>query len=324
MDRPVGIGAGQFSLTAVTADPTELNGASMNRTSEERSYASRQELPKLRRLGQVARTVAFAVLTVQLGTPAAVAQEQAESRNPLARDAAAVKAGDELFHERCAVCHGQQAQGAMASNLQYARSVQRGSEAALFKLIRTGIPGTEMPPQPDLPPERLWQIVSYLRSLAHPAEQPPVAGDAVAGEVIFKQVGCASCHIVNGAGGFLGPSLDAIGVRRPSQKVRLDVLEPSAELAEGFETVVVETANGETVEGVLKNEDSFTLLVLTADGEIRTLQRSQLRSLERPQRSQMPANYGERLTPDEVQNLLAYLDRQRDPFVQVRRGFGNY
>ena len=324
MDRPVGIGAGQFSLTAVTADPTELNGASMNRTSEEHSHPSRQELPKLRRLGQVARTVAFAVLTVQLGVPAAVAQEQAESRNPLARDAGAVKAGNELFHERCAVCHGQQAQGAMASNLQYARSVQRGSEAALFKLIRTGIPGTEMPPQPDLPPERLWQIVSYLRSLAHPAEQPPVAGDAVAGEVIFKQVGCASCHIVNGAGGFLGPSLDAIGVRRPSQKVRLDVLEPSAELAEGFETVVVETAKGETVEGVLKNEDSFTLLVLTADGEIRTFQRSQLRSLERPQRSQMPANYGERLTPDELQNLLAYLDRQRDPFVPVRRGFGNY
>ena len=212
----------------------------------------------------------------------------------------------------------------MASNLQVARSVHRGSELALFELIRSGIPGTEMPPQSDLPEERLWQLVSYLRSLAHPAEQPPVQGDVAAGEAVFRRVGCASCHIVNGAGGFLGPALDAIGVRRPSLKIRQDLLEPSAELAEGFETVVIETAGAEKLEGVLKNEDSFTVLVLTSDGEIQTFQRSQLLSIDKPQRSQMPANYGERLSPDEVQNLLAFLDRQRDPFVPVARGFGNY
>ena len=274
------------------------------------------------------RTIAFVLLATTLGLAAAAAQEstqvRADSRNPLGRDAAAVKAGDDLFHERCAVCHGQQAEGAMASNLQVARSVHRGSELALFELIRSGIPGTEMPPQSDLPEERLWQLVSYLRSLAHPAEQPPVQGDVAAGEAVFRRVGCASCHIVNGAGGFLGPALDAIGVRRPTLKIRQDLLEPSAELAEGFETVVIETAGAEKLEGVLKNEDSFTVLVLTSDGEIQTFQRSQLLSIDKPQRSQMPANYGERLSPDEVQNLLAFLDRQRDPFVPVARGFGNY
>ena len=122
------------------------------------------------------RTIAFVLLATTLGLATAAAQEstqvRADSRNPLGRDAAAVKAGDELFHERCAVCHGQQAEGAMASNLQVARSVRRGTELALFELIRSGIPGTEMLPQSDLPEERLWQLVSYLRSLAHPAESP--------------------------------------------------------------------------------------------------------------------------------------------------------
>ena len=212
----------------------------------------------------------------------------------------------------------------MASNLAVARSVSRGSEAGLFKLIRTGIPGTEMPPQPDLPEERLWQLVSYLRSLAHPAEQPPVPGNVAAGQAVFQRAGCAGCHVVNGAGGFLGPALDSIGVRRDSAKIREDLLDPSAELAEGFGTVVVETAGGETLEGVLKNEDSFTLLVMTADGGIKTFQRKQLRSVHTPQRSQMPADYAQRLGPEEVQDLLAFLDRQRDPFVPVRRGFGNY
>jgi putative heme-binding domain-containing protein len=274
------------------------------------------------------QTIAFALLATALALATAAAQESTQVRanpgNPLGRDAAAVEAGDELFHERCAVCHGQQAQGAMASNLEVARSVRRGSELALFELIRGGIPGTEMPPQPDLPDQRLWQIVSYLRSLAHPAEQPPVEGDVAAGRAVFRRAGCASCHIVDGAGGFLGPALDAIGIRSPSQKIRQDLLEPSAELAEGFGTVVIETAGGETLEGVLKNEDSFTLLVQTSDGEIQTFQRSQLRSIDKPQRSQMPASYSERLSPDEVQNLLAFLDRQRDPFVPVARGFGNY
>ena len=297
----------------------------MARKREKRSIRSSLKSNEHFRSRRLGRIISLVVLAIPLGlTPAMAQEDETQARNPLGRNAAAVKSGDELFHERCAVCHGQQAQGAMASNLQFARSVRRGSELALFKLIRTGIPGTEMPPQPDLPEERLWQLVSYLRSLAHPAEQPPVEGDVASGKAVFERVGCASCHILNGAGGFLGPSLDAIGVRRPSQKVRQDLLEPSAELAEGFGTVVIETAGGVKLEGVLKNEDSFTLLVLTSDGEVQSLQRSELRSIERPQRSQMPADYGKRLSPDEVQNLLAFLDRQRDPFVPVVRNFGNY
>lgn len=300
----------------------------MGRTGAPPSITSRQRSRKCGRLRARARIATLASLAVQLALATAAAQqsaqEQTELHNPLGRDAAAVEAGNKLFHERCAVCHGQQAQGSMASNLVVARSVRRGSEAGLFKLIRAGIPGTDMPPQSDLPEERLWQLVSYLRSLAHPAEQPPVQGDVAAGQAIFQRVGCAGCHIVNGAGGFLGPPLDSIGVRHNSDKIREDLLDPSAELAEGFGTVVIETAGGETLEGVLKNEDSFTLLVLTADGDITTFKRKQLRSVHTPQRSQMPADYGRRLRPEEVQDLLAFLDRQRDPFVPVRRGFGNY
>lgn len=300
----------------------------MARTGAPPSKTSRQRSRKRGRLRPRAQIAALASLAIQLVVAPSAAQQtaqaQTEQRNPFGRDAAAVEAGNKLFHERCAVCHGQQAEGAMASNLVVARSVGRGSEAGLFKLIRAGIPGTEMPPQPDLPEERLWQLVSYLRSLAHPDEQPPVPGNVAAGRAVFQRVGCAGCHIVNGAGGFFGPPLDSIGVRRNSDKIREDLLDPSAELAEGFGTVVVETAGGETLEGVLKNEDSFTLLVLTADGDVKSFKRKQLRSVQTPQRSQMPADYGRRLRPEEVQDLLAFLDRQRDPFVPVRRGFGNY
>ena len=232
--------------------------------------------------------------------------------------------GDALFHERCAVCHGQKAQGAMASNLVQTRTVRRGSEAGLFKVVREGIPGTDMPPQPDLTDDQIWHVVSYLRNLALPGQQPPLPGDAEAGGMVFQQAGCASCHIVDGAGGFLGPSLDSIAVEKASDKIRLDVLDPDAELAAGFEPVVVETADGRRVEGVLKNEDTFVVLVLTAEGEVERLTRETLKSLEMPARSPMPADYKDRLSAEDLQNLLAFLDRQRDPFTPVVRGFAVY
>ena len=247
-----------------------------------------------------------------------------DNGNPLGRDPAAVQAGDELFHERCAVCHGQRAQGAMASNLVRTRTVRRGSVGALFKLIQTGIPGTEMPPQPDLSDERIWQIVSYLRSMALPGQQPPLPGNVEAGRALFKSAGCASCHVVNGTGGFLGPSLDSVAIQKTSAQIRKDLLEPDTSQAHGYESVAIERSDGRVVEGLLKNEDTFLVLIQTADGEVEVFRRSELRSVKKLSRSRMPDDYGTRLSPEQLGDLLAFLDRQRDPFTPVVRGFGVY
>ncbi len=212
----------------------------------------------------------------------------------------------------------------MASNLVRTRAVRSGSVEALFELIRTGIPGTEMPPQPDLPDERIWQIVSYLRSMALPGQQPPLPGDVQAGQALFVSAGCASCHIVNGSGGFYGPSLDSIAIQKTSDQIRKDVLEPDASLAYGYESVTVETLDGRRVEGVLKNDDTFLVLVQNADGEVEVFRRSDLRSVEMQSRSRMPGDYGTKLSPEQIGDVLAYLDRQRDPFTPVVRGFGVY
>ena len=212
----------------------------------------------------------------------------------------------------------------MAANLVQTRIVRRGSQAGIFNVVRKGIPGTDMPPQPDLADDQIWHIVSYLRNLALPGQQPPLQGDPEAGGRVFRQAGCASCHIVDGTGGFLGPSLDSIAVKKASDKIRMDVLDPDSELAAGFEPVVVETVDGRRVEGVLKNEDTFVVLILGAEGEIEKFWRDTLKSLEMTTRSPMPADYRAKLSAKDLQNLLAFLDRQRDPFTPVVRGFAVY
>jgi cytochrome c oxidase cbb3-type subunit 3 len=242
--------------------------------------------------------------------------------NPFARNPVAVAAGRATFLERCAVCHGQDAAGGQAANLLRARAVIQGTDEALFELIRTGLPGTAMPPQTDLTEDGVWQLVSYLHSAARPGEQPPVEGDAEAGARLFTEKGCINCHIVDGKGGFWGPGLDTIASRKKTADIRVDILEPNAEVDEGFRRVSIQTKAGRTVEGLLKNEDTASLQVLRKDGSFALLNRTDVSSMDKLEGSPMPA--AKNLTEAEMMNLLAFLDRQRDPFLPFERGFGNY
>lgn len=244
------------------------------------------------------------------------------AENPLARDAAAVSAGRTTFLDRCAVCHGRDATGGQAANLLRARAVIRGQDEALFELIRKGLPGTAMPPQSDLSDDGVWQLVSYLHSAARPGEQPPVDGDAAAGARLFAEKGCIGCHIVDGKGGFWGPGLDSIASRKKTAEIRADILDPDAIVDEGYRRVAIQTRDGRSIEGLLKNEDTASLQVLTRDGSFALLSRAEIASVRRPEGSPMAAPQG--LSKEQIVNLLAFLDRQRDPFLPFERGFGNY
>ena len=149
------------------------------------------------------------VVSVALG-----AQEVAE-RNPFEGNAAAVLAGMGQFRQRCADCHGTDARGVRGPDITQIWSSGR-TDAGLFKTIRNGVPGTEMPsfPAPRTSDRDVWQILAYLRTLATPAPAEPPRGNAENGARVFK-AHCASCHRVNADGGRIGPDLSRIGSSRP-------------------------------------------------------------------------------------------------------------
>src|SRR5262245_63750660 len=168
----------------------------------------------------VRSAIMVVVLCVTCGT--LYAAQEPPAKNPLEGNTDAIRGGMGLFRGRCADCHGMDAKGVRAPDITQVWASGR-TDAGLFKTIRDGVPGTEMPANPRVSDYEGWQILAYLRTLAAPAPTDPPRGDAMNGEKIFR-ANCAGCHRVKGVGGRLGPDLSRIGVRSEEHTSELQSL----------------------------------------------------------------------------------------------------
>ncbi len=132
----------------------------------------------------------FSVLTVAVMCVAAVSLSAAQdppAKNPLEGNPDAIRGGMGLYRARCADCHGMDARGVRAPDITQVWASGR-TDAGLFKTIKEGVPGTEMPSNPRVQDAEAWQILAYLRTLAAPAPTDPPRGDAVNGKNLSRQL----------------------------------------------------------------------------------------------------------------------------------------
>jgi len=85
--------------------------------------------------------------------------------NPYAGQAEAVAAGRKLFEQHCAQCHGQDARGLERAADLHSPAIQDAPPGVLFWALRNGRVRKGMPSWSQLPDQRLWQIVTYLKTL---------------------------------------------------------------------------------------------------------------------------------------------------------------
>jgi putative heme-binding domain-containing protein len=146
-------------------------------------------------------------------------------------------------------------------------------------------------------------------------------GQAEQGRAIFEgEGGCVRCHSVANRGGSLGPDLTEIGIRRTPASLRLSITDPDAEIRPEFLTIVVTTARGSRIEGVVLNEDDISIQLRDVGGNPRSYLKQNLKAVQREQRSLMPS-YASRLPAAKIDALVAYLrglrgsvesDREKD------------
>ena len=232
---------------------------------------------------------------------------QQERANPFHGDAEAAEAGRGAFRIYCRPCHGIDAKGGRGPDLTTGNYMAGNRDEDLFAVIAEGVSGTDMAAYEDrLPEETIWSMISYIRMSASEGETP-VTGDPAAGEKLFwEKAQCGNCHRIGRRGGRLGPDLTTVGRSRSVTYLRQSMTDPNADFSGGYQTLIVTTLDGGTIEGIEKNYDNFSAQLMDAQENFHSFLSSDVRSIKRELRSLMPA-YGGSLSGQEIDNLLAYL-----------------
>lgn len=135
------------------------------------------------------------------------------------------------------------------------------------------------------------------------------SGDKSAGKEIYQraELTCIACHQIDGVGGIIGPSLDAVGAGLTPDLLIESVLWPQRQLKEGYFSVGVSTKGGDTYSGYReKEEGGIFYLRDTATGEVRALPRTEVSRIDNIG-SLMPAGLTNSLSREELRDLIAYL-----------------
>jgi putative heme-binding domain-containing protein len=191
------------------------------------------------------------------------------------------------------------------------------SDEGLFKTVKDGVPGTEMPANPRMFDHEIWQVLAYLRTLAAPAPTDPPAGNAENGQRIFRAL-CASCHRVHGVGGRLGPDLSRVGLSRNRDVMVRQIRGATEDFRPGYEPVTLTPPAGQPIHGVKKNEDAFSVQIMDSRERIQGYEKESMKSVVNDTRSAMPVYGPDRLSERDLDDVIRYLQTLRgfDPAVK--------
>ena len=257
-----------------------------------------------------AAVIGLAALTwvaLTLAAPPTQVEEVTTTRNPRT-SAADVAAGAKTFRSHCASCHGVNGEGGRGPDLASGVFFHGSSDLDLLNNISDGIQGTEMPGL-FYSPDRVWQVVAFLRSLSAGTAAKPTA-DVARGAELFKSRGCQQCHRINGEGGRLGPDLSDIGKTRSVEHLRAALIDPQSDVRQRYWVVSFRDASGKSQEGFLMNEDTYTVQFIDMNERLHSVSKSGLKDYKVEKTSRMPS-FKDSLNNSELEQLVGYLSSLR-------------
>ena len=156
--------------------------------------------------------------------------------------------------------------------------------------------------------------IKYASGRLSPAELRALAqdaiakGDAVRGEWVYRrpELACVACHAIGGAGGRVGPDLTSIGTSAPPDYLLESLLDPNAQIKQGYHSILVETKDRRQFSGTIARESADEVVLRDAAGAEVTVvtkdiaERTNVGSL-------MPAGLIDALPDDERADLLKFL-----------------
>jgi putative heme-binding domain-containing protein len=130
-----------------------------------------------------------------------------------------------------------------------------------------------------------------------------------AGKLIFTKQ-CAACHKIGDEGALIGPQLDGIG-QRGLERLCEDILDPNRNIDGAFRTTLLVLKDGEVTSGLFRREEGETLVLAESTGKEISVAKKDVAERRESEVSLMPENFGELLSAEDFNHLMAYLLAQR-------------
>jgi putative heme-binding domain-containing protein len=140
-------------------------------------------------------------------------------------------------------------------------------------------------------------------------------GDAVRGAKLFQddpRTACARCHSIDGSASKAGPDLSAAGDTFGRRDLVDAILAPSATIAPGYGTVILELTDGMIITGTLKQKNDATVQVMGADGRLMSVAAREIKNQSGSAISLMPEGLHAGLSREEFTDLVEYLTTLRE------------
>jgi putative heme-binding domain-containing protein len=243
-----------------------------------------------------------------LALAAAAVNVQVLAKSPQSQ-AAPVHAmtGQQTFSARCAGCHGLDGRGSQrAPNIATDPTIRHSSDPELAQTIFNGRTDSGMPAFRELGREEIQSVVDYLRVLQGVGAVSPVGNPQKGKAIFFGTAACASCHTVAGQAVFIGSDLSTYARGLTSAEIRKAIADPAPATGRA-RTAVAMTRDGQKFSGTVRNEDNFSVQLQGGDGTFHFLLKSDLDRLEYQRLPPMPTDYGQKLSQQELDDLVGYL-----------------
>ncbi len=154
-----------------------------------------------------------------------------------------------------------------------------------------------------------WRIGDFADFKADTATDEAV----MRGMTAFAKANCNQCHVLAGHGVNLGPDLKDVSKRFKDEKLLQQLLEPSSDINEKYQTFKFLMADGRVIAGVIAGEDADHFSVMTnllAPDNLTRVPKDEIDEQLKSTISAMPEGLLDVLTKEEIGNLMTFLQSE--------------
>jgi putative heme-binding domain-containing protein len=155
-------------------------------------------------------------------------------------------------------------------------------------------------------PRTEWRFDDLASSIAQLAPGRSFSN----GKQLFQIAACASCHKINGVGKDFGPDLAKLEPRQSPVDLLRNIIDPTSKISDKYNAYVFELENGQVTTGLIVEETPQVLKIVEnplAGTEPRTVKKSEIASRQKSSVSFMPKGLLDKLTREEILDLVTYI-----------------